>query len=183
MANLGMMFNANEVQGERMEFGTLPPGQYTVAITDSTMKATKSGTGEYLQLEMEVQAGPMQGRKLWERLNLQNPNAQAVDIARRTLKEICLACNRPIIQASEELHGIPMLADVKIEKGKDGNNDTNRVSKYHPASAYQPQQAPVQSTQQAAAAQQAYSNTAMQAQQAARPAPAAPAGGAPWARK
>lgn len=179
MANLGM-FNANEVQGERTDFTALPPGNYVLAIVNSEMKATKAGTGEYLQLEMEVQEGPFTGRKVWERLNLNNPNAQAVDIARKTLKEICLACNRPIIQASEELHGIPMLADVKVEKGKDGNSDSNGIKKYSPrhgAPAATP--APAQATP--AQATQAY------AANPATPAPAAPAaaatGGAPWARK
>lgn len=175
MANL--MFNANEVQGERQEFGTLPPGQYLVAITDSQMKPTKAGTGEFLQLEMEVQAGPHTGRKVWERLNLNNPNAQAVDIARKTLKEICLACNRPIIQSSEELHGIPMLADIKIEKGKEGNNDTNRISKYHSQHGA-PMAAPA-----AQPAQVAQTYAATPAAAPVQAAPAAPAGGAPWGRR
>lgn len=176
MANLGM-FNANEVQGERTDFSALPPGNYLVAITDSTMKQTKAGNGEYLQLEMEVQSGPFQGRKIWERLNLQNPNAQAVEIARKTLKEICLACNRPIIQASEELHGIPMLADVKVEKGKDGNSDSNGVKKYSSANPGYAAPAPQATPAQAA--------TAYTAAPAAPPAAAlAPAGNAaPWARK
>lgn len=180
MANLGM-FNANEVQGERTDFTALPPAQYVLAIVNSEMKQTKAGNGEYLQLEMEVQEGPFTGRKVWERLNLNNPNAQAVDIARKTLKEICFACNRPIIQSSEELHGIPMLADVKVEKGKDGNSDSNGVKKY--ASRHGAVQTPIAQATQAQATQ-AYAAAPAAPTQAAPAAPAAaPAGGAPWARK
>ena len=37
------------------------------------MKATKAGTGQYLQLGFQILDGPHKGRKLWARLNLDNP--------------------------------------------------------------------------------------------------------------
>ncbi len=73
-------FNANTV--EPMDsFDPIPAGEYLCVITASEEKPTKAGNGSYLQLEFEVIEGPYKGRKLWERLNLNNPNETTVKIA------------------------------------------------------------------------------------------------------
>lgn len=69
----------------------LPPGKYPVHIVQSEMRPTRSGDGQYLWLELDVIEGPHQGRKIWDQLNLVNPNQQTVDIAQRTLSAICHA--------------------------------------------------------------------------------------------
>ena len=83
-------FNANEVEPS-VGFDAIPAGKYQAVIVDSDMKPNKAGTGEYLQLEFEIIDGEYKGRKVWERLNLANPNAQAVAIARGRLSAICRA--------------------------------------------------------------------------------------------
>ena len=77
-------FNANEVEPST-GFDAIPAGKYQAVITDSEEKRNKAGTGTYLQLEFEVIEGDYKNRKLWTRLNLNNPNAEAVRIARATL--------------------------------------------------------------------------------------------------
>ena len=73
------------------QFEPVPAGKYLAAIVESEMKPTKSGNGHFLELTFEVGEGPYKGRKLWARLNLDNPNPQAVQIARGELSAICRA--------------------------------------------------------------------------------------------
>ena len=43
--------------------------------------SSQAGTGSYLNLTFEILDGNYKGRKVWSRLNLDNPNQQAVQIA------------------------------------------------------------------------------------------------------
>lgn len=117
MVALGGTYTAdpNNVQGD---YTPLPPGDYRVHVVESDMKSTKDGRGNYLQLELEVLDGEHAGRKLTERLNIDNPNQQAVDIAQRTLNAICVAVGKLSISDSNELHNIPMIATVKVDPPK-----------------------------------------------------------------
>ncbi len=71
------------------------------------------------------------GRKLFDRLNLVNANAQTVEIAQRTLSAICHATGRLQVQDSEDLHLIPMLADVTVKPPKNGYGESNKL-RYRP---------------------------------------------------
>lgn len=112
-------FNANEVEPS-VGFEAIPAGKYQAVIVDSDMKPNKAGTGEYLQLEFEIIEGEYKGRKLWTRLNLNNPNADAVRMARADLSAICHAVNVPQPRDSVELHNLPLLVTVKCRKTPDG---------------------------------------------------------------
>ena len=89
MANLNG-FDAATVD-PATDFEPLPAGKYLAVITDSEMKPTKAGTGHYLQMTFQVIDGPFKNRLLWSRLNLDNPNRQAVQIAQGELSAICRA--------------------------------------------------------------------------------------------
>ena len=126
MANLGATFDATTVE-PTTPFEPLPPGRYIVQIVASEMRSTRDGSGQFLWLELDVIEGEHLGRKLWDRLNLINPNAQAVEIAQRTLSAICHAAGKLQVQDSEELHLIPMLADVKVQPPRNGYDASNKV--------------------------------------------------------
>lgn len=134
MANLGGTYTAdpNDVQGD---YSPIPAGEYKVHIADSDMKPTKNGNGSYLQLEMEVLEGDQQGRKLFDRLNLDNPNSQAVEIAQRTLNAICVAVGKLSISDSNELHNIPMVAVVKVDPPRGEYGASNSIRTYKPVGA------------------------------------------------
>lgn len=122
MAFLGGTFDATQVEPQG-DYTPIPPGDYKVQVIASEMKETSNHNGHMLVLEMEIIEGDQGGRKLFDRLNLDNPNAQAVEIAQRTLSAICHATGKLSVQDSEELHMIPMVAVVKVDpprKGKDG---------------------------------------------------------------
>ena len=74
-------FDAAKHAPTQEKLGALPPGDYTVEITDSQQKTTKAGTGSYLELVLRVVEGTYERRQLWVRLNLDNPNPQAVKLA------------------------------------------------------------------------------------------------------
>jgi hypothetical protein len=96
------------------------------------MKTTKDMMGSFLQLELDIQEGQYTGRKILERLNLNNSNEQAVQIAQRALSQICHAVNVLSVSDSEQLHGKRMIADVRVEAGKGAYGDANRVFAYYP---------------------------------------------------
>ncbi|MGC1276557.1 MAG: DUF669 domain-containing protein, partial [Planctomycetaceae bacterium] len=105
-------FNANTVEPDE-SFDPIPAGEYLCVLTASEEKPTKAGTGSYLELEFEVLDGPFKGRKLWDRLNLSNPNETTVKIARARLSAICRAVGVLEPKDSCELHDLPLLVKVR----------------------------------------------------------------------
>lgn len=122
MADLGFKFNSSEIADSKFE--PLPEGEYVGMFTESKMKDTKSGDGQYIEMRFEIVEGQYAGRILFERLNIKNKNEQAVEIAYQNLKQICECVNKTTIQNTEELHNIRLIAQVKID------GDYNRIKKY-----------------------------------------------------
>ena len=146
-------FNASEVAPQQSGYEPRPAGDYTMQVVNSDMRTTKSGTGQYLWLEFDILSGPVRG-KYFERLNLFNDNAKAVEIANRQLSAICNAIGLMTLQDSEQLHMKPLKVVLKVSESKDGS--LQNTAKYLPLNA---------------------------APAAAAPAPAAPASAAkPWER-
>ena len=126
-------FDASVVEPQSA-FGPIPAGKYLALISESEMKPTKNGSGQYLQLTFVIlDNGPYSGRHIWTRLNLQNSNRTAEDIAQRELSAICRAVNVIRPQDSEELHNIPLTIIVGMERNKDTNELTNRIKGYEAA--------------------------------------------------
>lgn len=125
MANLHG-FNANNVD-PAVDFEPIPAGKYLAIITDSEMKPTKNGSGSFLELCFQVIEGPYKNRLLWARLNLDNPNKQAVDIARAQLSALCRAVGVMQPKDSLELHNLPLQITVKCKKREDTDEITNEI--------------------------------------------------------
>jgi len=128
MANLNG-FNATEVE-PTTSFEPLPAGKYLAAITESEMKPTKSGSGSYLQLTFTILEGEYKNRVLWARLNLNNPNATAVKIARSELSAICHAVGVMQPRDSVDLHNLPLMITIKLKKRDDTGELTNEIKGY-----------------------------------------------------
>jgi hypothetical protein len=133
MANLNG-FDASQVEPSS-ELAPVPAGKYLAVITDSEMRPTKAGTGHYLQLTFEIIEGEHKGRRLWSRLNLDNPNATAVRIAKAELSAICRAVGVMAPRDSVELHNIPLVIRVKCTKRPDTGEINNEINGYYPKSA------------------------------------------------
>ena len=132
-------FNANEVE-PTSSFEPIPAGKYLAAISDSEFKATKSGSGRYLQLTFTIIEGEYKNRVLWARLNLENPNATAVKIARAELSAICHATGVMTPRDSVELHNVPLAIIVKLRKRDDNGELSNEIKGYERKGA--PEQVP-----------------------------------------
>lgn len=114
MAALGQTFDANNVAPSAGS-DVIPAGKYVAQIVNSEMRDTKSGDGRYLWMELAILDGPLANRRLFERLNLVNKNAQAVEISQSTLSAICRAVGKMTVSDSEMLHFQPMMVTVKVK--------------------------------------------------------------------
>ncbi len=135
MANL-TGFDANEVE-PTTDFDPIPAGKYVAVITESEVKPNKAGTGSFLQLTFQVLEGDFKGRFLWARLNLDNPNATAVKIARSELSAICRAVGVMQPKDSVEMHDLPLVISVKCKKRADTGEIQNEIKGYAQKDALQ----------------------------------------------
>ena len=122
MAIINFKASAIQIEERSNSFGPLPAGEYEMMIVKSETKPTKSGNGHYLELEMHVVSGQHSGRRHWERLNLDNPNQQAVKIAEESLAKLCMALNIDDVADSEQLHDQVFIAEIGIDKKDETRN-------------------------------------------------------------
>ena len=176
MAIFAQTFDANSV--EPSNFDVYPAGKYLSQIVSSEMRPTKDGRGQYLFLELDILEGQFVGRKLFDRLNLVNDNPDTVDIATRTLSSICRATGQMQVKDSEQLHLIPLIADVRVRPPKGQYGESNSI-RYLPRNAAA---APATRAPGAYASAPAPATAPSPQPQPATPvAPAA--GGLPWQRQ
>jgi hypothetical protein len=131
-------FNADDVEVVDEDFSPLPSGEYPVIVEESEFRDTKAGDGHYLFLQLSIIDGHGKNRKLFDRLNLDNPNPQAVEISKKQLASLCRSVGKQKISDSGELHDIPVIARVEIRKGSNGYDDSNDIKgykKYHAPTA------------------------------------------------
>ena len=125
-------FDANSytpVGGAAVTRAPLPKGEYPAIIIDTDIKTTKAGDGQYIELAMQVIDGEHSGRRIWDRLNVSNPNKQAEDIAKAALQSLCLAVGVSTLTDTGELHDKPFILQLDIDR-KDPTR--NRVMAYLP---------------------------------------------------
>lgn len=137
-------FNFDGTQHEpNAGFTPVPAGWYNVAIEKSEMKSTAKGDGAMMVFTLNIIDGQYAGKKLFVRLNIQNPNQQAVDIAYGELSAISHAVG--VIQWNEttQLHGIPFQVQAAVGK-TDKGTETNEVKAYKDAAGNEPGKAPAQ---------------------------------------
>lgn len=125
-------FNAADVEPAE-SFDVIPAGEYHGQVIASDLRATKSGTGQYIWLEQEIIEGDYKGRKLWTTLNIINHNATAVDIAARQLSALCHSVGEIDVSDTEQLHFKPMLMVVKVVPKTERYAAKNEVSGYKAA--------------------------------------------------
>ena len=122
-------FNALEIE-PATSYEPLPADWYKVVITDTEEKPTKAQTGSYLQLTIEVIEGNHAGRKVFDRLNLKNPNSVAVEIAQRSLSSICrsIGVNNP--KDSMELRDKPLMVKLAVKPADGQYGASNDIKEY-----------------------------------------------------
>ena len=122
----------------------LKPGDYTVQIMESSIAPNKAQTGHYLKLVMQVvQEGENKGRKIYDYINIQNPNSTTEKMAARSLSALGRATNIWEITLPQQL--LNQIVIAVVTKNDSGNN----VRTYKPVSGSQ--SAPTGQTPAAAA--------------------------------
>jgi hypothetical protein len=121
-------FDARQVDPQQ-SFEPIPAGWYNMMIVESAMKPTSNGQGAYLQLSLKVVDGQYAGRQVFDRLNLQNQNPVAAEIAYKRLSAYCHATGVIQVQDSQQLHGIPLKARVTVRTDSTGQYDPSNEIK------------------------------------------------------
>lgn len=128
MSNLasvfGSGFDVNTVEPQS-DFDVLPPGKYPVQIDRTEVKQTKKGDGHYIEFAMTILDGPAKNRKLWDRINIDNPSQQCVDIGLRQLSALGRAVGVQVVSSEDQFLGKTCIASVKV---KDNQNEIRTYS-------------------------------------------------------
>ena len=177
MAQLIQAFNAQQYDPTQGG-GSLPVGRHPVIIESSEVKANKANDGGYLQLNVKLIDGPQTGTTGAYRLNLYHSNPQTAEIAHRQLSAICHCVGVFNVQDSGQLHNIPFIIEVGLQKGEEAaQKGYTEVKKVFDINGNEPgkagQGAPAAQPQQQPAAQGGFG----QQQPAAQPQGNAPAWG------
>ena len=200
MAQLLQAFNAQQYDPTQGG-GSLPVGRHPVIIESSEVKANKANDGGYLQLNLKLIDGPQTGTTGAYRLNLYHSNPQTAEIAHRQLSAICHCVGVFNVQDSSQLHNIPFIIEVGLQKGEEAaqkgytevkkvfdinGNEPGKAGQGAPAA--QPQQQPAQGgfgqQQPAQQPQQPQGGGAWGGQPAQQQPQGAPAGNAPaWGQQ
>lgn len=115
MAELGVNFNANDVDPQDGNFDPIPNGWYPAFIEKTERKTTKDGTGWYINFTYSITGDHYANRKIFDIMNLGNANQQAAEIAWRSLSAICHAVEKLNISDADELLNIPLMVKVGTE--------------------------------------------------------------------
>ena len=76
---------------DKVTANVIPKGEYRVVITKIEKKPTKDGTGERINLVLQVVGGQYQNRTLFDGLNVKNKSDVAQNIGRSQLKKLIIA--------------------------------------------------------------------------------------------
>ena len=111
----------------------IKPGTYEAVITESEIRATKSGNGKGINLTFEILSQEAKGRKVWAWINSQHPKQEAQRIGQEELARICKAVGVEKLQDTAQLHNLPLMITVAIDK----DDPTRNVVKGYKAKAAQ----------------------------------------------
>ena len=134
-------FDSQSVEPQE-DFEVIPPGKYPVSIDTAEVKQTKSEKGHYLKLTLSILGGPFRNRKLWDQINIDNPNQICVEIGLRTLAALGQAIGIARMTNTDELIGKFCIAHVKVK------NDQNSIRTYSPLTPGDEPGIPQQAVQQ-----------------------------------
>ena len=181
MAQLLQAFNAQQYDPTQGG-GNLPVGRHPSIIESSEVKANKANDGGYLQLNVKLIDGPQTGATGAYRLNLYHSNPQTAEIAHRQLSAICHCVGVFNVQDSSQLHNIPFIIEVGLQKGEEAaQKGYTEVKKVFDINGNEPgkagQGAPAAQPQQQPAAQGGFGQQQPAQQPAAQPQGNAPAWG------
>lgn len=133
MNGVTLNFDASAVKVED-RFEAIPADWYNCTVTNSERKpSSKNPQNSYLEVTHTIMDGPYAGRKLFNRINLWNSDAMAVEIAFKGANGIAALQQAVGIlrcESSTQLHGIPHKVKVKLRAAEGQYEASNEIVKY-----------------------------------------------------
>lgn len=122
--------NLADIPEPTNDYSPIPAGDYVATIKDAELKITKSGTGQYIKLKLEVVAPSSTGRVLFSNLNIRNDNETAQNIGMAQLGSIMRAAGIASVSNPEQLVGTTIGIKVTIKEAQNGYEAQNEVKAY-----------------------------------------------------
>ena len=129
MANLGEVFNVEDLPEGRGSFDVIPAGWYTATITSADLKDTKDRTGKYIALRLDILGPTHQGCVVFSNINIRNASAKAEEIGRQQLGDVMRSIGLSSVRDTDQLVGGNLEIKLKITKSEE-YGDKNEVSAY-----------------------------------------------------
>ena len=130
MATLGFTINASDLPEETTgDYAPVPPGDYEAVIKDAEIRTTKSGTGQYIALRLDITGPSHAGRVVWSNLNIKNDSQKAEEIGRQQLGAVMRAVGLPSLQDTDQLIGGNIGVKLAIRKSEE-YGDSNEVKAF-----------------------------------------------------
>jgi len=142
MAFLIEEFNVNELPVGNNNFEPLPAGWYSATISQSELKDTKAGNGQYIKLRFDITGPTHQGRVVFGNLNIKNPNPKAEEIGRTELGNIMRAIGLAKVTDTDQLIGGELVIKLEV-KHDETYGAGNEVKGFKSASSSPAPAAPV----------------------------------------
>lgn len=127
---MGNEFDPNEAAKNAGGFDPLPRGWYYGRITEAEVQDTKAGNGKMVFVRLDIEGPKGAGRVVFDRMLVQHPSEEAVEIGRGRFGALCVAAGfetKP--NDTKELLGKTVGAKLGIEKSEE-YGDRNTVDTY-----------------------------------------------------
>jgi hypothetical protein len=124
-----MNFNANDTE-IIPDFEILPEDTYLVTVDSLEKRTTRAGDGKYIAVSFDIVTGPLAGRKVFERYNIENQNPKTVAWAKSSFAKFLIAAGKPMIKTLGEVQGQTLYLKVGITEKKGTNEKQNVIRRY-----------------------------------------------------
>ncbi|CAH6911765.1 conserved hypothetical protein [Vibrio chagasii] len=118
----------------RDNFEPLPGNTYDFRILAPELNPTKNGDGQKVEIPLQVEGGDYDGRKVYARFNVANPNPTAVEIALKQLKQLFMSAGIPAtgeikMSMINGLESRMCRAQIYVKKDKE-HGDKNEIRRF-----------------------------------------------------
>lgn len=124
-------FNANNVDTTQADiYAPIPNGEYVSIIQGSELKRNKDDTGSYINFKFQIVEGQYKGRLIWSIANIIHVDKEKEARGRVQLAIVCKAVGVPEPRDTTELHNIPLVIVIKVEKDVFSGGMKSNVKSY-----------------------------------------------------
>jgi len=139
-------FKLNDYEKDGDGFSLIPDGEFEFIVEKAELKQTKAKTGHYLNFTYSIVGDKYENRKVFDLINIDNPNEIAQRIGRGRLHKLAEACGCVEVDDSDLLIDKVFRGMLGVEKGTGGYEDKNVVKKFIPKGGSKPEPASKEAT-------------------------------------